>query len=93
MQPKTPTLPRPPTPKSETWVTRVTWVTRSTRARSPASSLDQNVVRRLLTTLMHDLYMLRIVDPLDLCCATYLNLHGLKEARGTYNCLEAMFVD
>jgi len=55
--------------------------------------LGQNVVRRLLTTLMHDLYMLRIVDPLDLCCATYLNLHGLKEARGTYNCLEAMFVD
>ena len=59
----------------------------------PSVKLGQNVVRRLVTTLMHDVYMRRLVDELDLCSATFLNLHGLVEARNTYSCLEAIFID
>jgi hypothetical protein len=28
-----------------------------------------------------------------LCCSTYLNLHGLTEARSTYSSLEIMYVE
>lgn len=56
-------------------------------------TLDQLVMRRLVTTLMHNIFMRRLVDKVDLCCATYLNLHGLQEARATYSCVEMMFVD
>ena len=62
-------------------------------AKVASAVLDQTVVRRLLTTLLHDQYMRRMIDVIDLCCATYLNLHGLSEARATYNCLEIMFTD
>lgn len=55
--------------------------------------LAQVIVRRLLTTLMHDLYMRRLVDADELCSATYLNLHGLLEARKSYSCIEQIFVD
>lgn len=56
-------------------------------------TLNQLVMRRLVTTLIHNIYMRRLVDKVDLCSATYLNLHGLQEARATYSCVEIMFVD
>jgi hypothetical protein len=55
--------------------------------------LQQRVVRRLLTTLAQDLYMRTVIDSKELCSTTFANLHGLQEARLTYNCVERMFVD
>jgi hypothetical protein len=55
--------------------------------------LSQLVVRRALTTLLHDLYMRHLVDALDLCAATFVNLHAPSEAYKTYNKLHIMFRD
>ena len=55
--------------------------------------LTQRVVRRLLTTLAHDLFMRRWISAADLFSTTFTNLHGLKEARQSYSCIEQIFRD
>ena len=55
--------------------------------------LSQRIVRRLLTTLMHDLYMRRQISAIELCSATYMNLHSLPEARNYYSVIGKIFVD
>jgi hypothetical protein len=59
----------------------------------PTVRLSQLVLRRLQTTLLHDLYLRHIIDETEISCATYANLHSPLEAYNTYNKLPVMFAD
>jgi hypothetical protein len=64
----------------------------------PARAIDNAplthvVVRRLAATLQQYLYMVHAVDALQLCCATYMDLHSLPVAHDSYNKLHSMFVE
>jgi hypothetical protein len=59
----------------------------------PTIRLTQLVLRRLLTTLLHDMYLRHLIDETQLSCATFVNHHSPHEAYNTYNKLPVMFAD